>query len=311
MWQSWSEGLAVNLVVANFHSPEDGALGSGIFRGLTSQESLYTYDPNGGTKLLVGEVVSRGATPLRTSTGRYDDATTPEGTTGVGSDVTVNQSSSQAVPVREEVALSVHQEASWIPTDDGDVEAEERNAQPEAEGREILTGWFFLHEDLGRYSNHALERGDGVMERSLCHNDSLCCSVTYSFPADPTDESSFLLLAYSGVAEKGDGAYSLFTQVCAVVYCLNENVTSCARIEENGAPQKTSFRAHNLTGDFDTPYIYPSVFTQELKLVDISLWDFESSVSSEKMVTSTLVLHEELDYLLSLRLFGRWFDRDP
>ncbi|XP_047502867.1 biotinidase-like isoform X2 [Penaeus chinensis] len=308
MWQSWSEGLAVNLMVANFHNPEEGALGSGIFRGLTSQESLYTYDPNSGTKLLVGEVVSRRTTPLPAPTGHGDDAATPEGTTGVGSDGTLIQSSSQAVPVREEVTMGIHQEASWIPTDNGDVE---KKGHPEAEGREIRTDRVFLHEDLERYSNFALERGDGVMERSLCHNDSLCCSVTYSFPADPTDESSFLLLAYSGVAEKGDGAYLLFTQVCAIVYCLNENVTSCARIEENEAPQKTSFRAHNITGDFDTSYIYPSVFTQELKLVDTSLWDFESSVSSEKMVKSTLVLHEDVDYLLSLRLFGRWFDRDP
>ncbi|XP_063602312.1 biotinidase-like [Penaeus indicus] len=312
MWQSWSEGLAVNLMVANFHGPEEGALGSGIFRGLTSQDSLYTYDPNSGTKLLVGEVVSRRTTPLPTPTGHSDDATTSKGTARMDSDATVIQSPSQAVPVGEEVALGILQETGWIPTDNGeDVETEEQKGQPEAEGREIRTDRVFLHEDLDRYSNYALERGDGVMKRSLCHNDSLCCSVTYSFPADPTDESSFLLLAYSGVAEKGDGAYLLFTQVCAVVYCLNENVTSCARIEENGAPQKTSFRAHNITGDFDTSYIYPSVFTQELKLVDTSLWDFESSVSSEKMVKSTLVLHEDVDYLLSLRLFGRWFDRDP
>ncbi|ROT66862.1 putative vanin-like protein 2 isoform X1 [Penaeus vannamei] len=274
VWQSWSEGLAVNLMVANVHNPEEGALGSGIFRGLTSQDSLYTYDPNSGSKLLVGEV-------------------------------------SQAVPEREDVGMGIYQEATWIPTENGDGEAEEKNGQPETEGREIRSERVFLHEDLERYSSYVLERGDGAMERSLCHNDSLCCSVTYSFPADLTDNSSFLLLAYSGVSEKGGGAYKLFTQVCAVVYCLNENVTSCARVEENGPSQKTSFRAHNVTGDFDTSYIYPSVFTQDFKLVDASLWDFESSFSSEKLVKSTLVLHEEVDNLLSLTLFGRWFDRDP
>lgn len=311
VWQSWSEGLAVNLMVANVHNPEEGALGSGIFRGLTSQDSLYTYDPNSGSKLLVGEVVSRRTAPLRTPTGHHDDddATTTEGTRGEGSDVILIQS--QAVPEREDVGMGIYPEATWIPTENGDDETEEKNSQSETEGREMRSERVFLHEDLERYSSYVLERGDGVMERSLCHNDSLCCSVTYSFPADITDNSSFLLLAYSGVSEKGGGAYKLFTQVCAVVYCLNENVTSCARVEENGPSQKTSFRAHNVTGDFDTSYIYPSVFTQDFKLVDASLWDFESSFSSEKLVKSTLVLHEEVDNLLSLTLFGRWFDRDP
>lgn len=311
VWQSWSEGLAVNLMVANVHNPEEAALGSGIFRGLTSQDSLYTYDPNSGSKLLVGEVVSRRTAPLRTPTGHHDDddATTTEGTRGEGGDVILIQS--QAVPEREDVGMGIYPEATWIPTENGDGEAEEKNGQPETEGREMRNERVFLHEDLERYSSYVLERGDGVMERSLCHNDSLCCSVTYSFPADLTDNSSFLLLAYSGVSEKGGGAYKLFTQVCAVVYCLNENVTSCARVEENGPSQKTSFRAHNVTGDFDTSYIYPSVFTQDFKLVDAPLWDFESSFSSEKLVKSTLVLHEEVDNLLSLTLFGRWFDRDP
>lgn len=310
VWQSWSEGLAVNLMVANVHNPEEGALGSGIFRGLTSQDSLYTYDPNSGSKLLVGEVVSRRTAPLRTLTDHHhDDATTTEGTRGEGSDVILIQS--QAVPEREDVGMGIYQEATWIRAENGDGETEEKNGQPETEGREIRSERVFLHEDLERYSSYVLERGDGAMERSLCHNDSLCCSVTYSFPADLTDNSSFLLLAYSGVSEKGGGAYKLFTQVCAVVYCLNENVTSCARVEENGPSQKTSFRAHNVTGDFDTSYIYPSVFTQDFKLVDASLWDFESSFSSEKLVKSTLVLHEEVDNLLSLTLFGRWFDRDP
>lgn len=295
MWQGWSEGLAVNLIVANFHNPEYGGLGSGIFRGLTSQDSLYTYDPNSGTKLLVGEVVSRRPTPLRTSTDPCDGAVAPEGTAIY-----------QTVPIVEEDLTGIHH-------DNGDGKTDEENSQSETEGRGMPKEHAILHEDLERYSHSVLEKGDTLMEGSLCHNDSLCCSVTYSFPDSIPDDSSFLLLAYSGLVEKGGGSYSIFTQVCAVVHCLNENVTSCALVEEkeNGASKKTAFRAHNLTGNFDTSFVYPSVLNQDLQLFNVSLWDFESSASSEKVVESTLVLHEELDNLLSLTLFGRWFDRDP
>ncbi|RXG51729.1 Vascular non-inflammatory molecule 2, partial [Armadillidium vulgare] len=61
----FSRGLGVNLLVSGYHRPEEGNLGSGIFKGYTmNNKSLYIYDENSGNVLLVASVDTVAASSL-------------------------------------------------------------------------------------------------------------------------------------------------------------------------------------------------------------------------------------------------------
>ncbi|KAA0202455.1 hypothetical protein HAZT_HAZT009234 [Hyalella azteca] len=54
----WSRGLGVNLMVAGYHWPEHTKLGSGVYRGYSDLNNLYSYDPNSGNELVVFPISS-------------------------------------------------------------------------------------------------------------------------------------------------------------------------------------------------------------------------------------------------------------
>ncbi|XP_053642932.2 pantetheinase-like [Cherax quadricarinatus] len=321
IFSGWSSGLEVNLLVANYHDPTTSKLGSGIFRGVSSQAAVYTYDHHGGTTLLVAPVSTLG-TRLRVNQ--------PSTTTNSTHYTRESSSGFSIAAVGTTESFSDHDYASYqylstdLQSNSSDASFKEflgsfgiSLIQPKSRVSEGATEQtrdedklYFINENLERYNHRLLEGSERERDfKTLCHNDSLCCTVTYSYQANLTDEGFYVILAYSGVVEKGAGVYSMFTQVCAVVYCLTENITSCARIEGT-SPGSSSFQPYELVGTFHTEHVYPSVFTQQLTLVNESFWSFNSArIQTEN--ECSIVLSHFTPHLLSLSLFGRWYERDP
>lgn len=170
----------------------------------------------------------------------------------------------------------------------------------------------FIHEDLTRYNHVVLDwqEADSPVTVSLCHNDSLCCSVSYTTPGNITMTGHYMLLAYSGPVEKGSGVYSMFTQVCSVVFCLNDDVSSCARIEDEDPPLVSNFIPQEIKGLFKAPHVFPSLLLRDLSLAPEHLWSYDSVPLTSYQHESLVSVAGDVGPLLSLTLMGRWYQRD-
>lgn len=335
IFNGWSAGLGVNLLVANYHNATYGGVGSGIFRGVTWQAPDYTYDPSGGTTLLVGSV-STLVTPRgehRTGLSQSTPGSQTEKVDGLSDgagdteDTSQLQSVSSAAPhiggisqqpypatAAEESQANCYKHLTSEEDRPLDVFFDDFSCpENEVKKEQLQTNdeFIFLHEDLGYYNHEVLDRSEKeiIYIKNLCHNDSLCCMIVYTYPFNETEEGLYMILAYSGVVQKGGGVYGMFTQVCAIVFCLNDDVNSCAHVEGEN-PRPSSFRAYDLSGTFTTPYVYPSVFTQDMTLINETVWTFDDSKSKEKGFFQ-VSLNENVPSLLSLTMFGRWYERDP
>ena len=166
----------------------------------------------------------------------------------------------------------------------------------------------FKHEDLSRYNHLLLEEAVSPVTVSLCHNDGLCCSCTFS--GNTSTAGHYMLLAYSGLVEKCGGVYSMYMQVCSVVFCLNDDVNSCARVEGEEPPLASSFLLQEVSGTFGTLPVFPSLMSRNLTLVPEHLWNFDSIPLSRNQYEATIHVTGETDPLLSATLMGRWYQRD-
>lgn len=169
----------------------------------------------------------------------------------------------------------------------------------------------FIHEDLTRYSHLVLEwqNPGSPVTTSLCHDDGLCCSVSYT-TNNITMTGLYMLLAYSGPVEKGAGIYSMFTQVCSVVFCLNDDVNSCARIENTNIPLDSFFLAWEIKGLFRAPHVFPSLLLHNLSLASEHLWSYDKTPLTNDLHESLIHIDGDVGPLLSLTLMGRWYERD-
>ncbi|XP_069157408.1 vanin-like protein 2 isoform X2 [Procambarus clarkii] len=367
IFSGWSRGQGVNLLVANYHDAPTGKLGSGIFNGGSSLESLYTYDHLGETTLLVGSVLTLGTqckghqSMINSITGhnlefKGGNFKTPK----KDIDEVGGSKDPKGVPEKPMKPQSYRGNTTL-----GDILT--RFSDSASWQMKTKNDFFFLHENLDLYNHIVLERSEKNMNftKTLCYNGSFCCTVTYSYAHKGTKEGLYMLLAYNGLVTKGNGVYVMYIQVCAVVYCLNENITSCASLNDeevnltseetnqtdekmtltNGEANLTSeeatltseeatltneetlvtFWPYELYGVFNTPYVYPSVFTQQLTLANDALWEFSNTGRNEIMNESCsfidnlpeenvccISMHDTLALdLLSLTLFGRWYSQDP
>lgn len=264
IFRGWSAGLGVNLLVANYHSTSAGMLGSGLFPGSLEQESVYTYDHQGGTVLLVA--------PLKAVTSSCDSLGTSK------------------------------------PTEKIEYKGMAENSRHMLVEEDMV----FIHEDLTQYNHVLLEwqEADTPVTVLLCHNDSLCCSVSYTTPGNITRTGHYMLLAYSGLVVKGSGVYSMFTQVCSVVFCLNDDISSCARIEDEDPPLTSNFLPQKVRGLFKAPHVFPSLLLRNLSLAPESLWSYDSIPLTNYQHESLIHVTGDVGPFLSLTLMGRWYQRD-
>lgn len=161
------------------------------------------------------------------------------------------------------------------------------------------------YDDLSNYTQVLLAHddrvgGDAVQYAKACHDDGLCCDLSYL----PTGTLNYSLLAYSGVVVEGED-YQIYCQICAVVWCPTNDVTTCAYVSD-GIPEPDQFGAFTITGTFSTSYVYPVMIRRNLDIVGN---DHFSDVSDG--VTYTMSTQDPTDSVLSAGYFARWYERDP
>ncbi|XP_042241712.1 biotinidase-like [Homarus americanus] len=315
IFNGWSTGLGVNLLVADYHDVTSGKLGSGIFRGVNSHTSDYIYDHQGGSSLLVGRVSTLGtrrAELPEDGRPRPREEEAPEGASEIHDDASRQRPPTATYYTHQTHFYTDETHKYSVGLEDPPNVSYPRDNEQNTEQTTISDDMYFMHEDLSLYNHYVLDRADAniLFVKTLCHNDSLCCTVAYSYSDDDVEEGLYMLLAYSGVVKKGGGTYSMFTQVCAIVFCLSEDVMDCARIEGQN-PRTSSYHTYELIGTFATPYVYPSVFTQKLTLINETVWTFNNTIVNETRNDCSIYLNDPVPDLLSLTMFGRWFERDP
>ncbi|XP_066982211.1 pantetheinase-like [Macrobrachium rosenbergii] len=290
VWKGFSQGNNVNLVVANIYAPPDGLLGAGIFRGVYSEPDYYTYDASSGTKLIVGKVKTKSALPSAKTHQPSDSEV-------------INYKAFDDLPLLDPTQVEERQtNAMELMVNGKKIHKQNINQNMKLK---------YLHEDLSRYNNVILERtSPGVYAiQVLCHEDDLCCNLIYEYPAEEPEDIVYMLIAYSGIVEHGEGLYLQYVQVCGAVLCLNETIDSCGHFEDAYVPD-SAFRAYSLSGTFGDRYIYPSVFTDALQLFSAEKWNYTLNESPDHY-HAIIHLHEEVNDLSTLNLYGRWFSRDP
>ncbi|XP_066982362.1 pantetheinase-like [Macrobrachium rosenbergii] len=290
IWKGFSQGNNVNLVASNIYDPPVGSLGAGIFRSVYSEPDYYTYDTSSGNTLIVGKVKTKLAAP---SAKRHQP----------GASEVFNYKDFDDLPLLAPAQVDKRQtNVMELKMNGKKIHKQNTNQNMEIK---------YLHEDLSRYNNVILERispGDFAIQQ-LCHEDDLCCNLIYEYPAEEPEDIVYMLIAYSGIVEKGGGLYLQYVQVCGVVLCLNETIDSCGHFEEAYVPD-SAFRAYSLSGTFSERYVYPSVFTDTLQLFSPEKWNYTLSESPDHY-HAIIHLHEEVNDLSMLNLYSRWFSRDP
>ncbi|KAG0716499.1 Biotinidase [Chionoecetes opilio] len=170
----WSRHLGVNLLVSGHHLPERAKLGSGIYRGFSDLEHTYVYDPDSGNKLIVSEV--------------------------------------ETIAAADGVRRSKLQLNTAMTSEPVNVVEDDNSRVQEKPRREHL----LYNDDLSDYSNlHLAPSSSGEPQVvDLCHNDDICCSLTYS----SSSSLNYSLLAYSGPMLQGHDTYAMYIQVPFTAY---------------------------------------------------------------------------------------------
>lgn len=158
------------------------------------------------------------------------------------------------------------------------------------------------HDDLSNYTHTVLlSNTAGEEQAQACHEDGLCCTLTYTNPSSLT----YSLLAYSGTIVQGFHDYKFYAQVCSVLWCESEDVNSCAVISEGAVPDDT-FGPFSLTGTFTSQFRYPALFDRNLNIASNDLYDISVSGSDQTMSTQVAVTN-----LMTAGFYARWYDMDP
>lgn len=138
---SWSRGLGVNLLVAGYHLPEKGKMGSGIYRGASDLAYDYIYDTEIATKLLVSQVESVASVDVK-----LYDATRHQA--GVSGKRPKTKKASGKMSQTNKASARKHQ---------------------------------IIYDDLTNYTQVLLEKGESndLLFAEACHMDGLCCQLSY------------------------------------------------------------------------------------------------------------------------------------
>ncbi|XP_071533053.1 pantetheinase-like [Panulirus ornatus] len=259
----WSRELGVNLLVAGHHLPEKSKLGSGIFRGFSDLEHTYVYDPESGSKMIVSEVETIAFAD------RLDHPP---------------QRSSDGIPPKLDAKILDVRSGSH-----------DRSDRPR---RQHL----FFHDDLSNYTQVLLSHDDsgGVQHAEACHQDGLCCTLSYT----PSASLNYSLLAYSGTVVGNIVSHTIYIQACTVVWCRTDDINSCGRVDY-GSLDGDEFGPFTISGNFSTDYVYATLFTHSMTIAD----NDQLSLAADGRFR-TMQTEEPTSRLLTGALFGRWYEHD-
>ncbi|KAK3863897.1 hypothetical protein Pcinc_030371 [Petrolisthes cinctipes] len=313
----WSRALEVNLLVAGHHRPERSKLGSGIYLGQSDLTYNIVYDSESGNQLIVSDVRSVAAATVVVGGGEV------VGLKKQGQHVP-QQREGQHVPQqvqKDPIAVhgartldrnphELHRRTRNLPEDTDASHRVARNSQENARkfphsaqnsdtrSREHLV----YHDDLSNYTQTVLlSNTAGEETAQACHDDGLCCTLTYT----NTGGLTYSLLAYSGIIVQGFHDYRFYAQVCSVLWCESEDVNSCAVISEGAVPDD-AFGPFSLTGTFKTDFLYPAFFDRDLTIATNDLYAITVSGGNQTMSTEVA-----MGNVMTAGFYGRWYDRDP
>ncbi|XP_062980737.1 pantetheinase-like [Elgaria multicarinata webbii] len=139
------------------------------------------------------------------------------------------------------------------------------------------------------------ELSQEVGNYTVCQK-GLCCHLSYRIAQRQKDEV-YALGAFDGL-HVIEGQYYL--QICALVKCNNTDLKSCGQEVDSA---HTRFDYVSLSGTFNTSYVFPEVLLTETQLAP-----GEFQVLNDGRLVSN---HPISKPVLSVSLFGRWFEKDP
>lgn len=148
-----------------------------------------------------------------------------------------------------------------------------------------------LEEDLSNYTFVKLEKKTG---RIYACNNGLCCKLYYKVANSSVGENYFLMVNNGYTKLKN---YSLRSESCVVARCDSFKGKPCSVFPTKAF---TMFNELNITANFSTKYVYPSILTTNIKLLPYGSWD-SSNVSLS-------LLKPMNEALLSASLFGRFYN---
>ncbi|XP_024064063.2 pantetheinase-like [Terrapene carolina triunguis] len=131
--------------------------------------------------------------------------------------------------------------------------------------------------------------------RTVCQKD-LCCHLSYRMVEKQEDEV-YVLGAFDGL-HVVEGEYYL--QICTLLKCKSTDLKTCG---QPVATAHTSFDTFSLSGTFGTSYIFPEVL-----LTGVQLAPGEFQVLSDGRLINQNGTSKPV---LSVTLFGRWYEKDP
>jgi len=307
MYSGWSRGLGVNLIVSNQYQPELGGMGSGVFRGSGSAD--YTYNTSvQGAVLIVANVSTtatarddlRGfAASIRKRIAASSNASLYNGAPGSNTGRQLPTKVSQNFCKNRRCSDAFRRRISR--------RSRSMSMKQNASSKRFQRHYNPKQEDLSTYSSVLLQQNitEGEIKTvEQCDVDSFCCQAIYSSSKHDTNESpgAYRLLVKNGIVTE-DGLYYIWTQTCGVTFCTAaDDVNSCGSVGNTDA--RTTLRLHHLSGDFDTPYVYPSALSLSGELASEAAWAY--TVNG----TQRAIEADGLQNILSTTLYGRWFEKD-
>ena len=262
----WSRGLGVNLLVAGYHWPERLKMGSGVYSGYSDDFPAYSYSVDISAELIVAPVLT-----VKTKPSNYT--------------------------IRPRKILTEPKKLTF--------KRNSNNNKLLNDGTDNRRIHVILHEDMSNYTIASLEKdthGEEVTSH-LCHEtDNFCCDVTYK----SNTSLIYKHIIYSGLIVKGYGAYQIYSQFCSVVWCRNENHTSCAFVEF-GVPGPDDFGPAKFTAEFQAAEVFPLGIKRDLYLLEKDKYHLQNNGNGSYVAE----IYSSVSDLLSLGLYGRWYDKDP
>ncbi|XP_077208668.1 pantetheinase-like [Paroedura picta] len=154
---------------------------------------------------------------------------------------------------------------------------------------EVFTGAIYF--DNFTFTGLSQEAGN----HTVCQN-GLCCHLSYKM-AEKCNDEVYAFGAFDGL-HVIEGEYYL--QICTLVKCNTTDLKSCGQGVDTA---RTKFDYFSLSGTFNTSYVFPEVL-----LTGTQLAPGEFEVLSDGRLISSRGLSKPV---LSVALFGRWFEKDP
>ncbi|GIY59344.1 pantetheinase [Caerostris extrusa] len=265
-FQSWAMGNNASLIAADIQLPGQLAVGSGIFHAKEGA-LVYTYDPDGISKLLVARVPRRGHELKE--------------------------------PKASITAITSNGTYKW--SHDGD----------DVPYETVHSTHYHLKDDLhhNRYHetdlvNYTLVQLTSPRDRLTTCNNGMCCTLDYSIE---NLNETFYFAVYNGT----QGSFPpLFwcEEDCMLVRCDPRNDKPCSNFP---LLTKNVFHHLSLRANYSTPFVYPSVVSNRMRLVPRRQWEWGVNRKHDHY-ESFLDFHSEKGQdILAVGLKGRCYKRDP